>query len=172
MKKKVLRKQKNTKNCFICGLENGSGLKAEFYELEDGTVAALAVAHFLHQSYPQRVHGGVSAALLDETIGRAIIALEPDSWGVTIEISTRYEKPVPYDVPLIVTGRITKNSKLFYAGEGSIILPNGEIAVTAKARYIKMEISKISDFDEKAEGWKQYISENDPTEIEIPEKSR
>jgi Thioesterase superfamily. len=169
MKKRVLKKQNNTKDCFICGLNNEAGLQAEFYELEDGTVAALAVARFVHQSYPQRVHGGVSTALLDETIGRAINVTEPDTWGVTAEITTRYEKPVPYDAPLLVTGKIIKNNRLFYVGEGSIILPDGEVAVTAKAKYIKMPLSKIADFDADGDAWRQYPTADDPAEIDIPE---
>lgn len=41
MKKKVVRKHNNSGNCFVCGINNPWGLKARFYELEDGTVAAL-----------------------------------------------------------------------------------------------------------------------------------
>ena len=39
-----------------------------------------------HQSYPGRLHGGISSTILDETIGRAILLLQPDVWGVTVEI--------------------------------------------------------------------------------------
>lgn len=44
MKKKVVRKHNNSGNCFVCGINNPWGLKARFYELEDGTVAALVTA--------------------------------------------------------------------------------------------------------------------------------
>ena len=104
MKKKVVRKHNNSGNCFVCGINNPWGLKARFYELEDGTVAALVTAQWEHQSYPQRVHGGVITALLDETLGRAINVTEPDTWAVTGDISVRFKKPVPYDEPLLVTG--------------------------------------------------------------------
>lgn len=33
---KVIGKQKNSKNCFICGLDNKFGVGAPFYNLEDG----------------------------------------------------------------------------------------------------------------------------------------
>ena len=42
MKKKVIRKQNNSSRCFICGISNDKGLRTEFYELEDGTLAATA----------------------------------------------------------------------------------------------------------------------------------
>ena len=72
MKKKVVRKHNNSGNCFVCGVNNEWGLHSDFYEMEDGTVAAIVTAKFNHQSYPGRVHGGVICAMLDETMGRAI----------------------------------------------------------------------------------------------------
>lgn len=168
MKKKVIRKQNNSSRCFICGLANNFGLKTEFYELEDGTLAATAVAHAFHQSYPGRVHGGISTALLDETIGRAINILEPETWGVTVEITTRYKKPVPYDAPLLVVGRITENkSRLFY-GEGHLFLPDGTIAVTATAKYMKLKLSDIAEFDGETDIWELVSKDSAPTELDIP----
>ncbi len=170
MKKKVIKKQNQSRNCFVCGVENGMGLHAEFYELEDGSLAALVAAGPGHQSYPQRVHGGISTALLDETIGRAINISEPDTWGVTVELAANFRRPVPYGVPLIVTGRITENNRLLFTGVGSLILPDGEEAVTATAKYMKMTLSKIADFEAEGDFWKECPREDDPKEIEIPEK--
>lgn len=169
MVKKVIRKQNNSKLCFVCGIENHAGLHTEFYELEDGTIAATSIAYDFHQSYPGRVHGGVGAALLDETIGRAITISEPDTWGVTVEITTRYKKPLPYDVPLLITGRITENRSRLFAGEGMLILPDGSIAVTATAKYMKMKLSDIAGFEDDSELWGLYLKDSDPTEFEIPE---
>ena len=119
MKKKVLKKQNNSRNCFVCGVMNDMGLKSAFYELEDGTVAALVEPKPEHQSYPMRVHGGVISAMLDETIGRAINITEPDTWAVTGELTVRFKKPVPYGEQLLVTGRITRNTRLIFDGEGA-----------------------------------------------------
>jgi uncharacterized protein (TIGR00369 family) len=168
MKKKVLRKQNNSTRCFVCGLNNDMGLRAEFYELEDGTLAATVVAHPLHQSYPGRVHGGVSSALLDETIGRAINIQEPGTWGVTVEITTRFKKPVPYGVPLLVTGRITENRSRLFSGEGEILLPDGSVAVSASGKYLKMKLSDISEFDGSIDVWELFPRADDPTEIDFP----
>lgn len=38
---KVLKKQTNSKMCLICGMENESGLKAPFYEMEDNTLVTI-----------------------------------------------------------------------------------------------------------------------------------
>jgi uncharacterized protein (TIGR00369 family) len=170
MKKKVIRKQNNSSRCFICGVANDKGLHTEFYELEDGTLAATAVAQSFHQSYPGRVHGGVSTALLDETIGRAINITEPETWGVTVEINVRYKKPVPYDVPLLITGKITENRSRLFSGEGRIILPDGTTAVTATAKYMKLKLKDISEFDGVTDIWEELPRAGDPTELEIPEE--
>ncbi len=171
MKKKIVKKQNNSTRCFICGLTNDKGLRAEFYELEDGTLAATAVAHALHQSYPGRVHGGVTTALLDETIGRAINITEPDTWGVTVEITTRYKKPIPYDVPLLITGQITENRSRIFTGEGRIILPDGSTAAVASAKYLKQKLSSISEFDGEVDVWGLFPRPDDPAELEFPDEA-
>ena len=169
MKKHVIKKHNAGKGCFVCGVNNPFGLHTDFFELEDGTLAARVTPSEHHQSYPGRLHGGVSAALLDETIGRSINVLEPDTWAVTVEINTRYKKPVPYGVPLTVVGRITENSRRLFTGEGEILIPNGEVAVLATAKYMKLKLSDISDFEANGESWQCYPYESDPGEIELPE---
>ena len=168
MKKIVVKKHNAGKGCFVCGVNNPFGLHTEFFELEDGTLAARVTPKAHHQSYPGRVHGGVSTALLDETIGRAINILEPDTWAVTVEITTRYKKPVPYDVPLTVTGKVLENSRRLFTGEGAILLPDGEVAVSATAKYLKLKLADIADFEANGDSWQQYPRESDPDYLELP----
>lgn len=170
MKKRVIRKHNAAKGCFVCGVENPFGLHADFYELDDGTLAARVTPTERHQSYPGRVHGGVCTALLDETIGRAVNVAEPDTWAVTVEITTRYKKPVPYGVPLTVVGRVLENSKRLFTGEGAILLPDGAIAATATGKYMKLKLERIADFDAAGETWESYPRETDPEWIEVPEE--
>lgn len=94
MKFKVTGKQHISKNCLVCGIENPFGLKTKFYELENKEVVAYFTPHTYHQSYPGILHGGISATILDETIGRAIMAhYGQESFGVTIELNLKYKKP-------------------------------------------------------------------------------
>lgn len=166
--KKVIRKQHRAKDCLVCGVDNPLGLNCNFYEMEDETLVGLVKAKDIHQSYPGRVHGGVSAALLDECIGRALSIFEEEMWGVTVELTTRYLLPVPYDTDLIVTGKITRNTKRIFEGEGEIILPNGQIAVRASAKYMKLKIRDIAGTDNLGEHWDLHIDPKEIVEIEIP----
>ncbi|HYE82363.1 MAG TPA: PaaI family thioesterase [Clostridia bacterium] len=167
MKHKITGKQHNSRKCLVCGLKNDLGLKASFYELDNEELVAVFTPIEEHQSYPGRLHGGIAGAILDETIGRAILIKDRDAWGVTVELNLSYKKPVPLNEGLRVVGRITKDSKRLFEGSGEILLANGDIAVTAYGKYIKMPIGKIADFDEQDEEWKVWLSDEDPVEIEI-----
>ena len=144
MKYKVINKQYTSRNCFVCGEENKYGVRAKFYELENGEVVGIFKSSMEHSGYPRRMHGGISSALLDEAIGRAILITEPDTFAVTLELSTQFKKPVPVCTELKVVGRITSINGRVFKGTGEIILENGEVAVTGSAKYLKMPLEKIS----------------------------
>lgn len=165
--KKLVKKQPNSRMCFICGLENSMGLKAKFFETKDGEVVCIFNAPEEHQSYPGRMHGGVSGAILDEVIGRAVQVDNPDMWGVTVELNISYKKPVPYGVELKAVGRITKQNRLLFEGTGEIYTPQGEVAVTASGRYVKMKIDKITDDEFGGDDWKVHLDIDDPDRIDI-----
>jgi uncharacterized protein (TIGR00369 family) len=154
--------------CLVCGLKNHSGLKASFYELEGGDLAATFIGRQEHQSYPGRLHGGIATAILDEAIGRAIRSRYGDTlWGVTVEITTRFKKPIPLETKLTVRCRITHEDSRFFEGTGEIVLPGGEIAATGKGRYIKLALGEIADFNAEEQEWKVTPSPDDPVEMSL-----
>ncbi len=165
---RVERKQPNSKMCLVCGMKNPFGLKAFFYELENGEVMAIFRPREEHQSYPGRLHGGISAAILDETIGRAgMIRYGEEAWGVTLEFKIRFRKAVPLDVELRVLGRITRENNRSFEGTGEILLPDGSVAVEGTGRYLKLPIEKIADFDVEEQEWRVVPSPDDPAEVEL-----
>lgn len=166
MENKVARKQYVSKECFICGTENIAGLKAKFYETESSEVVGVFTAQDIHQSYPNRLHGGVSAALLDETIGRAMMLNDPNAWGVTVELNLQYKKPVPLNEELKVVAKITRDTRKIFEGEGKIILKSGEVAVTAYGKYVKMPLSKIAGELENTDDIMYFEDEDIPEYIE------
>jgi len=165
---KVKKKQNNSRMCFVCGLSNKFGLKASFYEMENNELVALFTPGDEHQSYPGRLHGGIATTILDETIGRAILnACDEETWGVTIDLNTKFRKPVPLNQELKVVARITSDKGRFFLGTGEIRLPNGDIAVTAEGRYLKLPISKIADFDHNGEDWFLTENEDEPKALKL-----
>lgn len=154
--------------CFVCGLKNSFGLHSSFYELENGELMAVFSPGEEHQGYPGRLHGGIAATILDETMGRAVMMDKTDEyWGVTIEFSSRYRKPVPIDSKVRVIARITKNSSRIFEGTGEIILEDGTVAVEGKGKYLKLALSKIADFNADEQEWKVIDSPDDPDHVSI-----
>ena len=64
MKKRVIKKQHNSRKCFVCGLKNDLGLKASFYEIDNDDLIAVFKPLDEHQSYPGRLHGGIAVSYI------------------------------------------------------------------------------------------------------------
>jgi acyl-coenzyme A thioesterase PaaI-like protein len=166
--KRVKAKQQNSKNCIVCGLVNPFSLKASFYELENDELVSIFTPSEVHQGYPGRLHGGLTTAILDETIGRAINAKSGGMiWGVTVEFTSKFRKPVPLNEELRVVGRITEENSRFFEGTGEIILPNGEVAAEGRGRYLKQSIERIAGSDVDKLQWQVVPHAHDPEEIEV-----
>ncbi|HOI86100.1 MAG TPA: PaaI family thioesterase [Acholeplasmataceae bacterium] len=138
---KVLKKQYNSSMCFVCGMDNEASLRTKYYELENKQILGLFQGGDVHQSYPKRMHGGIITALLDETIGRAVQIDEPNTFGVTVELTVRYLKPVPLDETLYCVGKITDMRKILFYGEGYLCTTTGDILATCHAKYMKQDIN-------------------------------
>ena len=168
MQHHVTAKQPNSKMCLVCGLKNSFGLKSFFYELDNGELLAVFKPMQEHQSYPGRLHGGIATAILDETIGRAIMIRYPEAvWGVTMEFTTRFKKPIPLDFELRVMGRIIKETSRYFEGTGEILLPDGIVAAEGRGKFVKLPLEEIADFDVDEQEWRTVVAENDPDVIEL-----
>lgn len=147
MTRQVTAAQNVSRMCMVCGVENDDGLHARFFELDSGELAGVFTPRPGHQGYPGRLHGGVAATLLDETIGRAISVRDPGAWGVTVELTVRYRKPVPLDGEVRAVARITRDTPRMFEGAGEICLADGTVAVEASGRYLRLPIDRIAEGD-------------------------
>lgn len=163
---KVISKQRNSRMCIMCGLDNEYGVRAPFYNMEDGSVMTLFRYRKQHQSYPGRVHGGLITAMLDEMGLRALWAkeLSEETFGVTFSLETKYRKPVPYDQDLIGKGIIVKNSSRFFVTEASIMDTKGNVLANGTVKYIRLDVNEIAENAEVHEEM-CYLDEDGVTEI-------
>lgn len=165
---RIINKQPNSKMCMVCGLKNPSGLQSRFYELENNELLALFTPRDIHQGYPGRLHGGLGATILDETIGRAMMSHKLGAlWGVTVDFSMRLKKPIPLNTEIRVISTITDENKRFFQGVGRILLEDGTVAIEGKGKYLKMDLDKIADFDHQEEEWKVEERSEDPVTVDI-----
>ena len=95
----------------------------------------------------------MSSAILDETIGRAILLRQPDTWGVTVEFSVRFRRPLPLDEDVRCVARITRDTSRLFEGSGEILLPGGEVAAEASGKYLKQTLGDITDDDFAEREW-------------------
>ena len=166
MSHKIKSTQNISRDCMVCGVENDFGLKTRFHETDENEVIALFTPQQFHQSYPNVTHGGITAAILDETIGRAIMAFyDRSTFGVTLELNVKYKKPVPYGVELKAVGRITVDKGRIFSGTGELYLPDGTLAASAEGKYMKRQLGQITDDDFVANDW--FTPEDFPQEISI-----
>ena len=95
----------------------------------------------LGQAYegpPMYGHGGVSAMLIDQLLGHAAAASGHP--GVTTDLSVRYRRPVPLDVPLRIWGRVTGTEGRHVSAVGGITTAaEPDVAlVEAEARFARL----------------------------------
>lgn len=144
-KKKVTGKQRNSKMCFVCGMDNPIGLKAQFYNMEDGSVMTPFRYTENNQSFPQRVHGGLVATMLDELGLRALWAkYSEEALGVTMSMEVKLRKPVPYNEDLIGRGMVQRDSSQFATMKAEIFDGKGSLLAEAVLKYIKLDVEKIA----------------------------
>ncbi|WP_298038455.1 PaaI family thioesterase [uncultured Desulfuromonas sp.] len=166
MTHKIKGTQNISRDCMVCGVENGFGLKTRFHETENDEVIAVFTPRHFHQSYPKITHGGITAAILDETIGRAIMChYDNKTFGVTVELNVKYKRPVPYEVELKVVGRITNDNGRLFEGSGELFLPDGTLAASAEGKYMKRSLEQFTDAAFIDNDW--FTPEDCPEEITV-----
>lgn len=153
MELKVIKKQCNSNDCIVCGMQNHASLKASLYEVEGDMIVGLLAGDECHQSYPHRMHGGIISALLDEIIGRAVNIFEPDTFGVTGALEVKFKKPVPLGEEIKVVGKVVRNTSRLFESEGFIEDESGNILAMAHATYIKQPIEVIAGAKLSEQDW-------------------
>src|SRR4051794_23834654 len=102
----------------------------------EGVGGALA-ADGRYQGYPGRVHGGILASLLDETLGRAV-ALQ-GHWSFTARLDVRFRQPVPVGARIEVVARQVRDRGRFVEADGEARLPDGQVVAEAKGLFLKLQ---------------------------------
>ena len=95
-----------------------------------------------YEGPPMYGHGGVSAMLIDQLLGHAAAASGHP--GVTTDLSVRYRRPVPLDVPLRVWGRVTGTEGRRVSAVGGITtVAEPDVAlVEAEARFARLRLDQ------------------------------
>ncbi|MEN3538055.1 PaaI family thioesterase [Microbispora sp. ZYX-F-249] len=123
----------------VTGPENAIAPPLRLYGKDDGSIEGTVVLGMAYQGPPGCVHGGVSALLLDHTLGVA------NAWagtsGMTGTLTLRYHRVTPLFEPLTVTGRQTSVDGRKIHTTGSISA-GGQVCVSAEGLFIDKQLDR------------------------------
>ncbi len=152
-----MTKQPNSHYCFICGRKSPVGLKMSFYNSGPGEVTTEHLVPDIYQGYPGIVHGGIVAAMLDETAGRSVMSEGwDDPFFLTLKLEIKYRRPVPTETRLKIVGRLKTLRGRRAICHSEIQLPDGSIAAEAEALLARMPADMLTRVDYETLGWKVY----------------
>ena len=152
-----MKKQPNSRMCFICGLENPVGLKLRIYEVEPGFIETTYIAPEHFQSYPGVLHGGIVATILDEISGRAQMG-DPSQprFMFTAKLEVKYRKNVPIGKPLRIVGKAGKVKGRMAEGWAGIYDETGTLLAECNSVLINIPAEMLDNVDHEALGWNIY----------------
>lgn len=81
-----------TNHCFGCGRDNPIGLKLDMH-MEDGRCVAYFTPKAEHESYGDRMHGGLTSTLLDEVMGDYVFRTAGKP-AYTARLEIRFRSPI------------------------------------------------------------------------------
>ena len=150
-----MKRQVNSRMCFVCGLENPIGLKVVFEE-EGKRVWAEFTPREEHQGFPGTFHGGLTGALLDETMGRCLMVGGEERWMLSAKLEVRYRKPIPIGEPLTIMGEVVRDRGRVVETRGEIRLSDGSLAAQAKGIYIQISQEMRERMERELRDWQVW----------------
>ena len=121
----------------MCGTENPYSVGMKWFVKDEGLITGTISLSKQQQGPPDFAHGGASAALLDEAMGAAV--WYAGYYVMAVNLNITFSKPIPLVQEIRVNGfvvEIEEGEKQVIQAAGEILLPNGEVGVTAIGTYV------------------------------------
>ena len=151
-----MQQQPTYRTCICCGRDNDVSLKMKWYnDTEAGLVRCTVTVPERFNGYPGVVHGGIVAAMLDETAGRAVM-LDGDfmRFMVTLTLTVNYRRPTPTNTPLEVIGRLIRMTGRRAKVAGEIRLPDGTLTADCEEIVVKPPAEIFEKWKEELPWWR------------------
>ncbi|GAB4492174.1 MAG: hypothetical protein Fur0016_26440 [Anaerolineales bacterium] len=117
----------------MCGPENPRSIGLTWFEA-DGEIFAEFAFDEGQQGPPAHLHGGASAAVLDEAMGAAVWTAGLRVVAVNLEIN--YKQPVPLGQRVTVHARVQERQERKVLTTSELRLADGSVAVTGRGVYV------------------------------------
>ena len=147
---------------FVSGQLNPSGLRLH-YELEHGEDGRrMVVTEWTpgeeHVGFPGVAHGGLLAAILDDSMGR--VAVLRRRWVVTARMEVRYRAAAPLGVPLRFEAWETRHRRQAMHAEGRARLGDGTVVADAGATYLPLTPDLERQMVERWPGFAEFLGQD------------
>lgn len=120
--------------CFACGEKNAIGLHLHFFLTDGGAVSFFTPSHE-HQSYNDRMHGGLVMTLMDEIIGNYLF-LTTGIPCYTGKMESRFRSPVLIGETVKIVCREVKRKGALAVMEASVLHEDGTVAAEATSHMM------------------------------------
>ena len=121
----------DTNHCFGCGRDNPIGLKLDMH-MEDGRCVAYFTPKAEHESYGDRMHGGLTSTLLDEVMGDYVFRTAGKP-AYTARLEIRFRSAIRIGETVKVEGWSEVHRGRLFIMKGCITHEDGTLAAEAKA---------------------------------------
>lgn len=138
----LLPAQTDVPNCFVCGLENPSGLKLRFRKEGSSSVSTQFTPPKDWTGWKNIMHGGFHALLLDEITAWVPFGLWNERSFVTKEINIRYIKPVYVGMPLFIISALVEDKGREMIIRGRILDEGRNVLSEAICTLVRLSMNK------------------------------
>ena len=126
--------------CIVCGERSSSGLGLHFEQEPDGSVVGHFACNANYQGYPDRLHGGVAAMLLDAAMTNCLFAHRIQA--VTARLNIRFRHPVKLGVDAVVRAKLTDQIPPLYVLNAEL-LQNDRTCALADGKFYGDESTNL-----------------------------
>jgi acyl-coenzyme A thioesterase PaaI-like protein len=127
----------HSSGCFLCGDENACGVRTKFFVEEGAVCSRITLPRHLN-GYKNVAHGGVLAALLDESMGWAATVFgRSHRMYLTGELTVKYIAAVPVGEEIEIRSRLVEDAGRIAYSEGELVC-GGRVCVRARGKFLPM----------------------------------
>ena len=124
--------------CIACSTANPHSLQLRCKLNSDHSVSASFTPKPHLKGFPDQLHGGILATLLDSAMAQCLLLNHIQAVTATLDI--RFRNPAPLTGNYTVTARCDESRRTIYRLSASIVADGVTIA-TAKSQFVKIENS-------------------------------
>lgn len=120
--------------CFGCSESNDKGLKIKFFKTDVGGLGCRWAPQSGLESFPNIIHGGMLATILDE-LGGVVIQSDMNAFALTVSASIFYHAPVYLDKPVMGFAKINTKFRRYVSVNGALFSESGKILCSMSSLY-------------------------------------